>query len=42
MLRLVADEDLRADLSRRGLARASDFSWDRAAAQYQTLFNGLM
>ncbi len=29
--RILSDADLRADLSRRGLARAREFSWDRVA-----------
>jgi glycosyltransferase involved in cell wall biosynthesis len=31
--RLLGDEALRADLRERGLARAEEFSWERAAAQ---------
>lgn len=42
--RLLADADLRADLRARGLARAAEFSWDRAAretwAVYRRLVNG--
>jgi hypothetical protein len=46
LLRRVADDDaFRADLSRRAKVRASDFSWDRAAAEtvrvYQQLQRGV-
>jgi glycosyltransferase involved in cell wall biosynthesis len=32
--RVVANADLRADLSRRAISRAADFSWDEAAGAY--------
>jgi glycosyltransferase involved in cell wall biosynthesis len=34
LLRIAGDAALRADLRARGLARAADFTWDRAAADY--------
>ncbi len=36
--RLIVDEDLRAELSRRGLARARAFSWRRAAQETLALY----
>jgi glycosyltransferase involved in cell wall biosynthesis len=33
MQRVLTDADLRADLSRRGLARAREFSWERSVAK---------
>lgn len=33
LLRLAGDPDLRADLRRRGLARAAEFSWERCARE---------
>jgi len=33
LLRVSSDGDLRADLSARGLARAAEFSWTRAARE---------
>lgn len=33
MYKLLNDDELRRDLSRRGLARATEFSWDRCAAE---------
>jgi glycosyltransferase involved in cell wall biosynthesis len=35
---LLADGDLRADLAKRGLARAAEFSWDRAAADTRAVY----
>jgi glycosyltransferase involved in cell wall biosynthesis len=35
---LVADGDLRADLAKRGLARAAEFSWDRAATETRAVY----
>lgn len=36
--RLLGDESLRADLSRKGLARAAVFSWDACAAQHLAVY----
>jgi len=36
--RLLGDEALRSDLRARGLERASQFSWDRAAAETHTVY----
>ena len=33
LVRLAGDEDLRADLAKRGLARAAEFSWSRTARE---------
>jgi len=42
LLRRVADDDaFRADLSRRAKVRASDFSWDRAAAETVRVYQQL-
>jgi glycosyltransferase involved in cell wall biosynthesis len=38
IVRLSGDPDLRASLKSMGLARASTFSWDNAAAQYRSIF----
>ncbi len=39
MLRLLDDRSLRDDLSRRGQARASEFTWKRAAAAHLKLYH---
>ena len=39
MLRLLDDRSLRDDLSRRGQARASEFTWERAAAAHLKLYH---
>jgi len=38
LYRLLDDRELREALARRGLARAGDFSWDRAARQTMTIY----
>ncbi len=38
IVRLLRDADLRAGLGQRGLARAAEFSWQRAAAQTAALY----
>jgi glycosyltransferase involved in cell wall biosynthesis len=38
ILRVLSDTQLRADLSRKGLARAQDFSWARCAGQTVELY----
>ena len=40
--RVLADADLRLDLKQRGLARAQQFSWTRAAAELADLYRGLI
>ncbi|SEH10281.1 glycosyltransferase [Thermoleophilum album] len=42
LLRVLTDEDLRATLVRRGLARARQFSWERAARLTDALIDGLL
>jgi glycosyltransferase involved in cell wall biosynthesis len=37
--RVVSDSELQADLTARGIARASSFTWDRAAAQYENVYD---
>ena len=36
--RMLADDGLRADLSKRGLARAAEFSWRRAADETHAVY----
>lgn len=38
MQRVLDDEALRADLSRRGLARAREFSWERSVARVREIY----
>jgi glycosyltransferase involved in cell wall biosynthesis len=38
MQRVLTDADLRADLSRRGLARAREFSWERSIARVREIY----
>jgi glycosyltransferase involved in cell wall biosynthesis len=40
--RVLADADLQADLKQRGLTRAQQFSWARAAGELAALYRGLM
>lgn len=42
MQRLIDDETLRADLSARGIARARQFTWERAAQQLQHIYGRLL
>ena len=37
-MRVSSDADLRADLSARGLARAAEFSWTRAAREMLAVY----
>ena len=39
---VLADEQLRRDLSSRGRTRAADFSWDRAAQQLWVAYARLL
>jgi glycosyltransferase involved in cell wall biosynthesis len=39
MARILSEPELRADLVRRGLARVSAFSWDRAAARVHEIYH---
>ena len=41
MLSLISDATLRTQLIERGLERVTRFSWDKAASQYQALFDAL-
>ena len=36
--RIIADDDLRAELRRRGLARAGDFSWEQSVKQVRRIY----
>jgi glycosyltransferase involved in cell wall biosynthesis len=38
MARVLTDTALRADLSRRGLARAREFSWERSIARVREIY----
>lgn len=40
LMRVLRDENLRADLRKKGLQRAEDFGWDTVCAQYETLYRG--
>jgi glycosyltransferase involved in cell wall biosynthesis len=40
--RVLADGILRAELKTRGIARAAEFSWDKAAGQTLELYNALI
>jgi glycosyltransferase involved in cell wall biosynthesis len=40
--RLATDDRLRAELSRKGLARAQGFSWERSAEQHLALFESVL
>jgi glycosyltransferase involved in cell wall biosynthesis len=42
MHRVLEDEALRADLSRRGLARAREFSWERSVARVREIYAEVM
>ena len=42
LLSIWRDDVLHADLSRRGLARASQFSWDRAAAETMAVYRAAL
>jgi glycosyltransferase involved in cell wall biosynthesis len=42
LLRLATQEDLRADLIRRGLARARTFTWEKAVQQTWSVYESLM
>jgi glycosyltransferase involved in cell wall biosynthesis len=42
MGRIINDKNLREDLEMRGLARASLFSWDKAAERFRGIFSGLI
>src|SRR5207249_7313512 len=42
MVRVLSDSDLRRDLRERGLARASQFSWDRAASETIAVYRALL
>jgi glycosyltransferase involved in cell wall biosynthesis len=41
IVRVLGDERLRADLVRRGLERASAFSWDRSVARTREVYASL-
>jgi glycosyltransferase involved in cell wall biosynthesis len=42
MQRVLGDANLRADLSRRGLARAREFSWERSIARVREIYAEVM
>jgi glycosyltransferase involved in cell wall biosynthesis len=42
MRRVLTDEALRADLRRRGLARAREFSWERSIARVREIYDEVM
>jgi hypothetical protein len=39
---VLTDETLRADLRRRGLARAREFSWERSIARVREIYAEVM
>ncbi|MCR4405362.1 MAG: glycosyltransferase family 4 protein [Anaerolineae bacterium] len=42
MARLLEDGDLRREMAQRGLARAREFTWERAARQLLAVYTGVM
>ncbi len=42
LLRLATDDELRADLEKRSLARAAEFSWDRCAQDVQNAYAAML
>ena len=42
MLRLATDDRLRAELSKKGLQRAAEFSWEAARSRLTALLEGLV
>jgi glycosyltransferase involved in cell wall biosynthesis len=42
MQRVLTNPELRADLSRRGLARAREFSWERSIARVLEIYAEVM
>ena len=39
--RLVFDEELRNELSRKGIKRAAEFSWENTASEVLSIYKGL-